>query len=269
LDDSGRNAGTQANLGPRCNTFVKGCAVAVAALAAAGLHVGSARAAGEAVPTDLSAQVDEIVSSALATAQAPPSEAPARATNLVNQAMAIANSAAAEATARAAPLVPQTAGAEVPNSTAGSTELARPGRTPPARPRHTRARKRAHAAVPRPEAQTRTIAGPAAPYHGSALSTSPPTARSLPFSPKRAAKTSPRPERSAPPEHPRPPGPMPPRPDASSAGQSGGQNAPVPLLLAVVLGVLLVFGFQFLPRLLPLLAFRKPRRIVLPSWHPG
>jgi len=268
LDDSGRNGRTQADLGPRCNTFVKGCAVAVAVLAAAGLHVGSARAAGEAVPTDLSAQVDEIVSSALATAQAPPSEAPARATTLVNQAMALANRAAAEATARAAPLVPQSAGAEMPTSTAASTELGTPARTRPARQRHTRARKRAHAAAPRPKTQARTIAG-FAPYHGSALSTSPPTARSLPFSPKRAAKTSSRPERSAPPEHPRPPGPMPPRPDASSAGQSGGQNAPVPLLLAVVLGVLLVFGFQFLPRLLPLLAFRKPRRIVLPSWHPG
>jgi hypothetical protein len=62
---------------------------------------------------------------------------------------------------------------------------------------------------------------------------------------------------------------MPPRPDASSPGQGGGQGTSMPSLLAALAGLLLIFGFHRLPRLLPLLAFRKPRRIVLPSWHPG
>jgi hypothetical protein len=81
-----------------------------------------------------------------------------------------------------------------------------------------------------------------------------------------------RPERhsSAPPNRePQPPAPGPDRPDMSSAGQSGGQGLLLPLVLAALAAALALLGLALLPRVLPLPAFRKPRRIVLPPWHPG
>ena len=66
-----------------------------------------------------------------------------------------------------------------------------------------------------------------------------------------------------------PPAPLPPRPDMTSSGQGGGQGSVQPLLLAALAAVLGVFTLSLLPRVLPRPAFRKPRRIVLPPWHPG
>jgi hypothetical protein len=88
------------------------------------------------------------------------------------------------------------------------------------------------------------------------------------------ARASPRPAGAAPPDRNTAPGPPPPppgpnRPDTSSAGQSGGQGFLLPLVLATLAAALAIFGFALLPRVLPLPAFRKPRRIVLPPWHPG
>ena len=68
---------------------------------------------------------------------------------------------------------------------------------------------------------------------------------------------------------PLPPGPGPERPDMSSAGQGGGQGLLLPLVLGALAALLALFGFALLPRVLPLPAFRKPRRIVLPPWRPG
>ena len=73
----------------------------------------------------------------------------------------------------------------------------------------------------------------------------------------------------APGREPQPPVPGPNGPGTSSAGQGGGQGALLPLVLAALAGALAFFGFELLPRVLPLPAFRKPRRIVLPPWHPG
>jgi hypothetical protein len=81
-----------------------------------------------------------------------------------------------------------------------------------------------------------------------------------------------RPERhsSSPPNRePQPPAPGPDRPDMSSAGQGGGQGLLLPLVLAALSVMFALFAFALLPRVLPLPAFRKPRRIVLPPWHPG
>jgi hypothetical protein len=66
-----------------------------------------------------------------------------------------------------------------------------------------------------------------------------------------------------------PPAPLPPRPDMTSSGQGGGQGSVQPLLLAALGAVLGFFTLSLLPRVLPRPAFRKPRRIVLPPWHPG
>jgi hypothetical protein len=66
-----------------------------------------------------------------------------------------------------------------------------------------------------------------------------------------------------------PPAPLPPRPDMTSSGQGGGQGSAQPLLLAALAAVLGFFVLSLLPRVLPRPAFRKPRRIVLPPWHPG
>jgi len=66
-----------------------------------------------------------------------------------------------------------------------------------------------------------------------------------------------------------PPAPLPPRPDMTASGQGGGQGSVQPLLLAALAAVLGFFLLSLLPRVLPRPAFRKPRRIVLPPWHPG
>ena len=66
-----------------------------------------------------------------------------------------------------------------------------------------------------------------------------------------------------------PPAPLPPRPDMTSSGQGGGQGSAQPLLLAALAAVLGFFTLSLFPRVLPRPAFRKPRRIVLPPWHPG
>ena len=271
LDESGRNSVSQADFTPGCNVFARVFVLVVAVLVGGNLHVGSARAAGESVPTDLSAQVDGIVSSALGATQQQPVQAQEAANAIVEQALTLAHTATAEAhAAAAAPLAAQSVdgGSPIPAVGADSGELGPPGRTPPAPARRAHVKKRAHdrrAHVPVSHARPRPVVGGLR-YDGSSDTITPSPARPSPAAP---AKASPRPERSAPPQPPRLPGPMPPRPDASSSGQAGGQNAPVPLLFATLLGVLAVFALHFLPRLLPLLAFRKPRRIVLPSWHPG
>ena len=271
LDESGRNSGSQADFTPGCNVFARVFVLVVAVLVGGNLHVGSARAAGESVPTDLSAQVDGIVSSALGATQQQPVQAQETANAIVEQALTLAHTATAEAhAAAAAPLAAQSVdgGPAIPAVAADSSELGPPERTPPAPARHPRVKKKAHvrrAQVPVSHARPRPVVGGLR-YDGSSDTITPSPARPSPAAP---AKASPRPERSAPPQPPRLPGPMPPRPDASSSGQAGGQNAPVPLLFATLLGVLAIFALHFLPRLLPLLAFRKPRRIVLPSWHPG
>jgi hypothetical protein len=66
-----------------------------------------------------------------------------------------------------------------------------------------------------------------------------------------------------------PPLPSPPRPDMTSSGQAGGQNPPVQLVVGALAAALVFLSFQLLPRALPRPAFRKPRRIALPPWHPG
>jgi hypothetical protein len=49
----------------------------------------------------------------------------------------------------------------------------------------------------------------------------------------------------------------------------GGGSTPPPLLVAALGAALFLVFFEFLSRLLPRSAFRKPRRLVLPPWHPG
>jgi hypothetical protein len=83
----------------------------------------------------------------------------------------------------------------------------------------------------------------------SARATSKPTARPMP-------------QRNA-------PLPLPPRPGATSSGQGGGQGSPMPLVVGALASLLLMFALQFLPRTLPPMAFRKPRFLALPPWHPG
>jgi hypothetical protein len=262
LDDCGRNDRRQAVRRSICNAPARVCVVVLALAGVANLYVGSAQAAGDSGPGDLSAQIDGIVTSALAVAEQPLNGGPVSADSVVNQAMALAQKAAADATSTASTLAPQSAGAELPISQAPAPADSARERTPPARLRPALDRKRQHAAVRRPK--TRGVVSTAW-YDRPSPSAVGPT----PVGRTRTAKAPPRPERSAAPRWPRPPGPMPPRPDASSPGQSGGQGTSVPSLLAAVSGLLIIFGFHCLPRLLPLLAFRKPRRIVLPSWHPG
>jgi hypothetical protein len=270
LDDFGRNGLAQAVCGRNCNVFLRLGALVLALFALWNIHLGSARAAGETVPTDMSAQIDGMVSTALAAAQSQdqPAAAQSTAESLVGQAVALAKSATAQATSAAAtPLTPQSVDVVPPVSAAApsSRAAAAPTHAPPPRAHHARVKKRARPAPVPAKPRVLTALTPSPAFQGS-----PSTARPSPNRAARPAKASPRPGRAAPPERRIPvPWPMPPRPDASSSGQAGGGFAPVPLLLAALVGVLIVFALVFGPRLLPLLAFRKPRRIVLPSWHPG
>jgi hypothetical protein len=82
-------------------------------------------------------------------------------------------------------------------------------------------------------------------------------------------RRSPKPVAGAAPQR-LPPLPLPPRPDTTSSGQGGGgQGPPVQLVVGALAAMLFLLGFQLLPRVLPRPAFRKPRRIALPPWHPG
>jgi hypothetical protein len=66
-----------------------------------------------------------------------------------------------------------------------------------------------------------------------------------------------------------PPVPLPPGSDMTSSGQAGGQGLLLPLVTAALAAALAIFAFEVLRRVLPRSAFRKPRRIELPPWHPG
>jgi hypothetical protein len=100
--------------------------------------------------------------------------------------------------------------------------------------------------------------------------------RAAPAGAGSAARASPRggggdeaPAGAVVPQRPLPPVPPPQRPDLSSPSQGGGQGPLMPLVLAALAAAFALFSFQRHARLLPRSAFRKPRRVVLPVWHPG
>ncbi len=140
MDESGRNSGNQADFTPGCNVFARVFVLVIAVLVGGNLHVGSARAAGESLPSDLSAQVDGIVSSALGATQQQPVHAQETANAIVEQALTLAHTATAEAhaAAAAAPSRPRasTAARRIPAVAADSSELPVAERTPPAAARH-------------------------------------------------------------------------------------------------------------------------------------
>jgi hypothetical protein len=84
----------------------------------------------------------------------------------------------------------------------------------------------------------------------------------------RTARTTPKPTQWPPPRR-SPPLPPLPQPGAALSAQGGGHGPLMPLVLGALAGVLLAGLFEFLPRTLPLRAFRKPRQIALAPWHPG
>ena len=83
-----------------------------------------------------------------------------------------------------------------------------------------------------------------------------------------ASRATPKPIRPSLPQRP-PPLPLPPQPGSAAAGQAGGNGQLTPLVVGALAAVLLIMIFEFLPRTLPLLAFRKPRLVALTPWHPG
>jgi hypothetical protein len=69
---------------------------------------------------------------------------------------------------------------------------------------------------------------------------------------------------------PSPPPPLPVPPQNPGMGaQAGGQGTMAPLLVGALAAGLLLYFFVLLSRLPLRSAFRKPRRLVLPPWHPG
>jgi hypothetical protein len=65
-----------------------------------------------------------------------------------------------------------------------------------------------------------------------------------------------------------PPVPAPPQ-GLSGSAEASGAGSWAPLLFAAFAAALFVILFELLSRLLPRSAFRKPRRLALPPWHPG
>ena len=65
-----------------------------------------------------------------------------------------------------------------------------------------------------------------------------------------------------------PPVPTPPQ-GLSGSAEASGAGSWAPLLFAAFAAALFVILFELLSRLLPGSAFRKPRRLALPPWHPG
>jgi hypothetical protein len=65
-----------------------------------------------------------------------------------------------------------------------------------------------------------------------------------------------------------PPLPLPPQNQGVGA-QAGGLGMPLPPVAGALAAALLVIFCELLSRLLPRSAFRKPRRLALPPWHPG
>jgi hypothetical protein len=258
LDDSGRGAPDQAAAGPGCNGAAgRACVVAVAIALSAGLHTGTGQAAGEPAPADLSTQIQALVSSALETATAQPVSDDAATKTANNIAADVESTASQVATPETTALESETTGTSPPS------ENDVPVRAGPVKIRP-HALHRARTAANTGTRGAAIVSENGGWSAGSHLADEPPLAARA-----QTDKAAPRHQRSAPPDRPPAPVPVPPRPDSSSAGQSGGQGTPGPSVIAGLSALLFVFGFQFLPRLLPLLAFRKPRRIVLPAWHPG
>src|SRR3954468_24746002 len=129
----------------------------------------------------------------------------------------------------------------------------RPGGRPPAPPARRAGERRRGAPPPPPRAADFGRAAVVRPTHRAA------GARA-----ERKAPAGAQPQRL-------PPDRSPPRPDPTSSAPGGGagQTPPVPLLLVALAAVFGLFRSRFLPRVLPQLAFRKPRHLGLPSWHPG
>jgi hypothetical protein len=188
--------------------------------------------------------------------------------DVANEAVALAENVAVAATSTASSiseeeLLPSSAEAAAaeplePGARPSNGELsarARPG----ARPRRARQTARPHAPASGTGTRLVAVAVVNSAWYGGSHST---TEKS------ETTRAAPRPNRAAVPERPRRPAPAPPRPGSSWSGQSG-QSTPVPSLLAALAGLLIILGFNFLPRVLPKSAFRKPRLVALLPWHPG
>jgi hypothetical protein len=270
LDDAGRKAPDQAARSSVCNAPARACSLVFVFVLSAGVHAGPVQAAGDA-PGGLSTQIQGVVDSALSSTAAQPLNyaSATKAEDAANEAVALAEDVAADATSTATSI----SGQEWPSSAeAAAAEPLEPGARPsngelsararPGSARPPRARQTARPHEPASRTGTRLVAVTvvSSAWYGVSHST---TEKS------ETTSAAPRPHRAAVPERPRRHAPAPSGPDSSWSGQSGGQSTPVPLLLAALAGLLIIVGFNFLPRVLPKSAFRKPRLIVLPPWHPG
>jgi len=129
----------------------------------------------------------------------------------------------------------------------------------------------AHAAVGKTRAASVTPPAAGAAFQAAALT----TPRAAPVGESSSSRSSRRGRSGAAPSGAvlpqRPPPPVPPGPgqDVTAPAQAGGQGQLVPLLVAALAAALVFTRFPFRTRLLPRSAFRRPRRVVLPVWHPG
>jgi hypothetical protein len=191
------------------------------------------------------------------------SAAPSSSSAVSAQPIAQVEAAVSMAVTEAAKVASSVGSAASTKATSGAAAPAQPARGPVTRkarrPAHREKASTARPALPRISEQS-TLQNVATPRV--ALSTS---AQVHPSDTRR----SPKPVAGAVPQR-LPPLPLPPRPDTTSSGQGGGgQGPPVQLVVGALAALLLLLGFQLLPRVLPRPAFRKPRRIALSPWHPG
>lgn len=243
-------------------------------------QVQSALAQVDAVAPGAGAAVRPAVNQALAMAGAataaaaqPPAKAPAPAA--APPAPAAAPSVPAPAQIVSDAVEPVLTALDVPTSSVPF--IVSPGRASDAPPRsHTpislaAPTHAAHAAVGRTRAASVTPAAAGAAFQAAALTTprAAPAGESSSSRSSRRGRSGAAPAGAVLPQRPLPPVPPGPGQDVTAPAQAGGQGQLVPLLVAALAAVLVFTRFPFRTRLVPRSAFRRPRRVVLPVWHPG
>jgi hypothetical protein len=208
--------------------------VCVLAVAACGALAGPAIARAAGSPPGLG-EADAQVQSALAQVDAVAPGAGAAVRPAVNQALAMAAAATA-----AVPQPPAPAPQPDPAPATPPAQTVPPAAPPASAPTTTPAQ---------------IVSDAVAPVMASIGVSAPPLVTAAPA--------------GVPPPVPLPPAPPGPSQDLTAPAQAGGLGQLAPLLVAALAAALAFTRFPFRTRLLPRLAFRKPRRVVLSVWHPG
>ena len=242
-------------------------AVAVGVLAAPAI----ARADPGPSTTD---QLLQQAGAAMNTAQALASQEVAATSSAVSAAMARTPASAPPSVANAQHEVTKAVSDAIATAAAASASSPAATAAVPQKPVLRIARHHHHRAAPyRRHTAARNASAPYSDRAAAGTSSLRPIGLALPIAPRWAAtpgrgSTTRHRSARAVPHHRLPPLPVPPQGSSGNA-DAAGSGTPAPLLVVVLGAALFLILFEILSRLLPRSAFRKPRRLALPPWHPG